>query len=223
VTDRGPLRLHRTPPLLPRGFVVEHQKRRAAVAFAELCRERGPWAVTVAMVCETAHMARGTFYNHFSGIAGCSAYTGIDSFERTFGSLLAKPEENDAADRLQSSLATLFTDLASQPVLAEYCLVHSLCFPGEVGKSPYEMAVGAVESPIAAFFSATASSAKGRRRRLSPLRSEFLARAILAQAAMRLRHGESQQLLGLEEDWTRLIATYRPAAGLPGGPVPSNT
>lgn len=205
------MRLQRTVPVLPRGFVVEHQKRRAAEALAELCQERKPDDVTVTMVCKQAQMSRTTFYGHFAGIAGCGMYTNDDSFKRTCGSLLREPELEDPTAQLQSTLASLFADLASQPALAEFCLVHSLSVSRKPGESSHEMAVDAVQSRIATFFNAAAAPARAPS---SPILSEALARALLRQSARKLRRREAHRLLGLESSWVRLIGSYLPSAAL---------
>jgi hypothetical protein len=108
-------------------------------------------------------------------------------------------------------------DFASQPALAEFCLIHSFGAVQDPGESGHERAVGAVQHVIAAFFNAAEGA-----RASSTMRSEGLARALLWQAAAKLRHNESHHLPALEALWIRLIGNYLPARTPTGHTSSSN-
>lgn len=192
--DSQRIDVRQTTPLLPRPFVVEHQKRRAAAAFAELSSKFGIGNITVSMVCKAARMARGTFYNHFSGIKACRTYAIAEAFDRTFG--IAKNPRLQK-EELRASLAALFTSIASEPILAELCLIHSFGALEEAADHGQEGAVDVVRNLL-----------RGHLVSDEAVVEEGLARSIVSEATLRIRQGRAADLPGKEQVWVMVVDTY---------------
>jgi AcrR family transcriptional regulator len=192
--SRRSIEVRQTIPILPRAFVAEHQKRRVVGALAELSSEYGINAITVSMVCGAGRMARGTFYGHFSDIKACRAYALAEAFDRTFG-IAKDPRLQEAG--LEASLAALFASIASEPILAELCLVHSFGALEEAGEHGHDAAVDVVRHLLRQHLTLEGTVVE-----------EGLARSIVFETALRLRQRQASDLLGKEQDWVIMLKAY---------------
>lgn len=114
-------------PRLPRGrhglnpeYVADHQRRRLAVALAELAHECGMGGVTVTSIVDRAHVSRKTFYDFFENRDACADYAA----ELAADYLIAASED----------IETLLSAVAAEPNLAELALIHAPAFGGERGR-----------------------------------------------------------------------------------------
>jgi AcrR family transcriptional regulator len=114
-------------PRLPRGrhglnpeFVADHQRRRLAVAVAELAHECGMAGVTVTSIVDRAHVSRKTFYEFFENRDACADYAA----ELAADYLFAAGYDAEA----------LLGAAAAEPNLAELALIHAPAFGGERGR-----------------------------------------------------------------------------------------
>jgi AcrR family transcriptional regulator len=168
------------------------------IAVAELSRENGLLATTVSMVCRTARMSRGTFYSHFSGIKHCWEYSFAEAFDLTFGSVRPLKSHTSPEQALRSSLATLFSSIAAEPVLTELCLTHSFSAPAEAGANGFEGATEVVQGLLRVSLGSGSGLAAAE---------ECLARSILSEVSLRVRQGRADDLLGREAAWAWLAQT----------------
>jgi AcrR family transcriptional regulator len=114
-------------PPLPRGrhglkpeYVADHQRRRLAVAVAELAHESGMAGLTVTSIVDRARVSRKTFYDFFENRDACADYAA----ELAVDHLLAAGEDFEG----------LLGAVAAEPDLAELALIHAPAFGGERGR-----------------------------------------------------------------------------------------
>lgn len=136
-TPTGPAR-----PMLPREFVVEHQRLRIIEGLAEEAAEKGYRAVTVAGVVKRAGVARNTFYENFSGKEDCF-FAACDLAEEEVETLVvgAVAAAGDSwPGSIRAAIRSLLEFASSDSPLARIYLVESL-FAGPTAAERYERAV----------------------------------------------------------------------------------
>jgi AcrR family transcriptional regulator len=192
---------------LPREFVELHQRRRAAVALADLAHERGVAAVTTSAICQRARMSRTTFYALFATVSNCRRFAFAEAYERLFGAVAETTEGGSWPQGLRAAVDSFFTAIVTEPLAAELCLVHSREAAAEAGGLGFEAAVEAMTEVIQGGREA-GRAALGERYRDPPLQvEEFLAGAIVSLAALRVRQGEARLLPTHRAEMVQLAAT----------------
>jgi AcrR family transcriptional regulator len=115
-------------PQLPPEFVAAHKRRRMIDAMSELCAEQGYEATKIADVVRTAHVARKTLYDNFSG----KEELFLAAFDTTLADADgAVAEACDAVatseweSRTEAGLRALLAFVAANPAAAQLCLVEA--------------------------------------------------------------------------------------------------
>jgi AcrR family transcriptional regulator len=197
------------PQELPREFIEDFRRARAAVAIAELAHEHGGAAhLTATEIVGRARMSRKTFYELFGGKASGLEFACRFAYERIFAPVTAVNEgAGPWLDRLASALGHLFAAVVEEPLLAELCLVHSLA-TAETGSScTYRAAVEATTAAVRDGRQA-GQAALGSRYRDPPSEAEeFVASAIVSVTALRIRQGTAHELASHRDELVRLAAT----------------
>lgn len=151
-------------PRLPRGrhglepeYVAEYQRRRLAVALAELAHERGMAGATVSAIVGRARVSRKTFYDHFESRDDCA----------DFAAELAVDYLSAAGRDVEALLAAM----AAEPNLAELALVHAPAFGGGRGRRFQAIAGGIVGGTAGELLQAAARSPESRSEDPSPVQT----------------------------------------------------
>jgi AcrR family transcriptional regulator len=209
--DESPDRLGRSPQArqaLPREFIDGHRRRRVVIALAQLLHEGAAPDLPVWEIVKAARMSRNTFYELFAGKVECLRFAREEARRQLFDPALAALDNGAASwlERLGAALGELLGAVAAEPLLAELCLVHSPSLPGEPDalggsdglKETVAMMGGGREA---------GRELRGADYREPPAESEeLIAGAILATIALRIRHGELEDLSALRRDLVGLAA-----------------
>ncbi len=109
------------------GHVVEMQRRRLLLAFAESLAEDGLEGVGVGRICKRAGVSRRTFYDLFSDREACFLAVLDETVERVSQSVLAaRSHEGRWRERVRTALTVLLEFFDAQPVLARVCAIETL-------------------------------------------------------------------------------------------------
>lgn len=115
------------------GRVIEMQRRRLLLAFAEILAERGLENAGVGKVCRRAGVSRRTFYELFDNREQCFLAVVDAAIERFSPRVLAAWEgEVHWRERVRAGLSALLECLEEEPTLALVCLVETLKGGSEV-------------------------------------------------------------------------------------------
>jgi AcrR family transcriptional regulator len=132
--------------VLPREFIVRHQRARIVNALALEASEKGFRAVTIADIVKRAGIARNTFYENFSSKEDCflaaQKYAMAAALEHV---VTAAGGIDDWPRRVEAGLAAFLSFVAREPALSRTCMVDALA----VGPA----AVGYYEESLQAFVS----------------------------------------------------------------------
>jgi AcrR family transcriptional regulator len=112
-------------PQLSRAFIEEIRRRRYADAAAEVLHEFGRDGLTVSNLVSVAGTARASFYEVFSGVEECLAYTVGLADEEIFDALDAQRGEGDWPTEVRSAIAGFYEAVSANPLLAETLLLHA--------------------------------------------------------------------------------------------------
>jgi AcrR family transcriptional regulator/DNA-binding MarR family transcriptional regulator len=129
-----------SPPALDRarregGHVVEMQRRRLLLAFADVLAEDGLEAAGVGRVCKRAGVSRRTFYDLFDGREACFVAVVDHATERlSQRALPAYADRDDWRERIRAALAAVLHFFDSEPALARACVVETLKAGAEVAE-----------------------------------------------------------------------------------------
>jgi AcrR family transcriptional regulator len=188
-------------PRISHAFIEQHQRQRLLRAAALLAARDGAAGLTAGRLMEDARMARKTFYGLFPTNGAFLEFAFEQAFAHVFDPVLAATDaEGPWLDRLDGALEGLFNVVSDDPAFAALCLVHSQQSPAANG-CDYQAGVNAVADMLAGGREA-GRRARGRRYRDPPPNvEEFLGRAIVSIAAMRLRQGRAA---GLRDQWMEM-------------------
>ncbi len=116
--------------------MLEMQRRRLLLAFADVLGRDGLEAASVGQVCKRAGMSRRTFYELFDGREACFAAMVDLAVERVSHRVRAAYEgENGWRERVRAGLAAALQFFDTEPTLARACLVETLKGGPEVAES----------------------------------------------------------------------------------------
>jgi AcrR family transcriptional regulator len=109
------------------GHVVEMQRRRLLLAFADVLAEHGLEDAGVGRVCKRAGVSRRTFYELFDDREACFAALLGDVVERiSHGVLPADTGKLRWREHMRAGLTALLEFFDAEPALAQVCLVETL-------------------------------------------------------------------------------------------------
>lgn len=192
---------------LPRSFVEDHRRRRVLGTVAELAHEWGIGEVTATRICQLARMARNTFYDLFPGVSGCLEYAFAEAYEQLFEPVREAREQSGSwLDGVSGAVGAFFTAIAEEPLLAELCLVHSVGAAKEAEGCDYQAAVEEMTEVMRGGREA-GRAACGEAYRDPPAETEqFLARAVVSLAAIRVRQEGAAEVLPEHRDELVMLA-----------------
>jgi AcrR family transcriptional regulator len=194
---------------LPREFVETHQRQRVVVAIAELAHQRGgSGSLTAAQIISQARMSRNTFYELFGSKDNGVRFAFQASYEFLFEPVRAASKGSEPwLGRLCAALGAFLAAANAEPLLAELCLVHSLATLTDAEGCAYQSAVVTMSDLIAGGREAARAKLGTGRPIPPPEVEDFLARAIIALVALRIRQGALKELPGHRDELVRLVAT----------------
>lgn len=170
-------------PQISREFLEQHRRRRYVDAAAELLHEFGREGPTVTNLVRLAGTARNSFYEVFGGAEDCIAYgIGLAAAE-LFAALAATDGEGEWAAELHQAIAGFYAAVAARPLLAELYLIHAAGSRTEEGRSAARLGL----ERFAGLLGGGRDLAEADGRRPPASAEEYLAGAIIAPAAMRVR------------------------------------
>lgn len=194
----------RRRPTVSREIVTLHQRRRFAVAAAEIAHEFGPRQITVTNLCRVAHGARNTFYDLFDNINGCLRLGVVEADERLFAPLREADGEGEWLLEVEAAIAGFYANVAAEPLLAEFLFVHSYFVELEPGDPSIETGIEAMTALLHRGRSAAASVGHEDP---PPLAEEYLARVIVSTAALKVKQADTEALPALTREMTLLAGT----------------
>jgi AcrR family transcriptional regulator len=121
-------------PQLSRTFIEEVRRRRCADAAAEVLHEFGREGLSVSNIVSVAGTARSSFYEVFSGVEECVAYTARLADEVVFDALDAQGGEGDWPIEVRDAIAGFYDAVSANPLLAETLLLHARSSRTEDGR-----------------------------------------------------------------------------------------
>lgn len=190
-------------PLLQREFIDANRRRSFALAAAELAHEFGVHAVTVTLICRTAHSARNTFYEQFDNVNACLRHGVGEAFEHLFASLREVGGEQDEwLLDVEAAIAGLYGATAADPLLAEMLLIHSFGVSLESGDPDFDSGVSALAGLLARGRSESPAAEEPM-----PFAEDYLARVIISLATLKVRQEEAQTLPAETREMTLLVGT----------------
>jgi AcrR family transcriptional regulator len=201
----------RTPAPLPRRpqisreFLEEHRRRRYVDAVAELLHEFGREGPTVTNLVRLAGTARNSFYELFRSGDDCIAYGVGVAAEEIFPDLGIQDGEGEWLAEVAAAVSGFYTAVAAQPLLAELLLIHSAGCRPAAGR---EALPGGIDRFAALLGRGRVESESRGRRPPPPLLDEYLAWAIAAPAAARVRGAEVAALPRESRAVTLLVGSY---------------
>lgn len=184
---------------LPREFVEEHRRRRVAATVAQLAHDHGLTGVTAVATCRQTKMARATYYGLFQSTSDCLRY----AFAFAYAHLFDPVEEVSRSagswlGGVDGALVALLDAVATEPLLAELCLVHSLGASEEAAGHDQQAAVETMIKVLTRGWEGPA---------VSPLLEEYVARAIVSLATLRITEGKAASLPEHRRELVMLAAT----------------
>lgn len=190
-------------PLLQREFIEANRRRGLALAAAELAHEFGVHAVTVTLICRTAHSARNTFYEQFDNVNACLRHGVREGFERLFASLRETGgEQSNWLLEVEQAIAGLYGAAAAEPLLAEMLLIHSYGVALEPGDPDFDTGVRALAGLLARGRGESPAA-----REPMPFAEDYLAQVVISLAALKVRQEEAQTLPDQTREMTLLVGT----------------
>ncbi len=204
------------PALAPR-VIAAHQRRRVIPAVAELAHELGIEGFTVSHICTAARMGRTHLYTLFDGREACLEYAFEGAFEAIFGAsdeVVVAPDAQWLA-RLDRELAALFERVASEPLLAELCLVHAGGSNASAGYS-FEAGVDVLLRLVSGGREAARARGTMAAADPGPLTEEYLAGSLASLARLRVQQGRTAELRECRGELTLLVAVafFGPEEGM---------
>jgi AcrR family transcriptional regulator len=195
-------------PQLSFRFVAEHQRRRVPGAVAQLARGSGAKQITVTDICRQAQIGRANFYRVFGGRSDCLDFAFRFAFERIFAATRDAAEESERPwlTRMDAGIGAFYGAVATDPDLAELCLIHAPVANGSTG-SDREAGVRVMVDLMCGGRAAAAGGWGESYRERGPLVEEFLGRGIVSLAATRVLRGETSSLSDRRAEMVQLAAT----------------
>jgi AcrR family transcriptional regulator len=179
-------------------------------ATVELAHEFGINEVTMVGICRLTRIARGSFYELFSGISGCLEY----AFGEAYNSLIepveqAQEESTSWLEGLAGAVGAFYLAVANNPLLAELCLVHSAGAAAEAHGRDAEAVVNVIAGVIEGGRKAgDDSSPEAEHRTPRQIDTEqILARGIVSMAALRTRQGNAELLPEHRDEMVMLVVS----------------
>jgi AcrR family transcriptional regulator len=179
--------------------VLDGFKRdRIAKAVVGLAHDRDVTQLTVGLIVTRARMARNTFYELFKNRADALAFSWKAS-ERTLLSAIdaAAAAPGTWEERVESILRTLLQVAETEPQVVEFYLCHGHGIQPDAGP-PGRPVVDALACALLPGRRGTTASVP------PPRTEELLSYGLLSVIAKRLREGESEGLIALTREMTRL-------------------
>lgn len=199
----GDAGLTRLPPGrhgLPRGFVVENQRRRIAAGMIAVVVERGYANTTVTQVVAAAGVSRRTFYNYYSDKAEAffDVYAEVTDF---LCETMAEAGEGVRGwpAQVSAEIAALLESLAANPDLVTFALVAPPAAGGEVA--------GAYRAFLERLLALLVEGRPKRARRPSPAAEYGVVGGLVALVVGTLEEGGAKALERLGPEVTELILT----------------
>lgn len=201
---------------LPRGEVVENQRRRLIQAVPAAVREKGFGSLTVEDICRRAGVSRRTFYENFRDVEDCfvgSYRHHVEELMTVVGGVAGVG--GDWRERARLALLALLRYLAERPDFARMAVIEVLA-AGPAALAERDRAIALLRTLIGEEALRAAPDPAPR------LLLEVIAGAILQLIYGRVLDGESSQLEGLLPTimYMVLVALHGPAgaAALAGMP-----
>ena len=192
-------------PQLSRAFIEDVRRRRCADAAAEILHEFGRDGLTVGNLVSVAGTSRASFYEIFSGVEDCLAYTARLADEEVFASLDAQRGEGDWPTEVRSAIAGFYEAVSANPLLAETLLVHARSSRTDDGR---EIA-WSVARRFEPLLRRGRREARARGRRLpGEAIDAALSGAIVSLATQRVRGPEVEELPQESEPTTTLVLGF---------------
>jgi hypothetical protein len=149
-------------------------------------------------------MARATYYRLFGSSSNCLRCSFEEAYTQVFGPVATADGGGDWLSSVDAKVEALYTSVATTPLLAELCLVHSHGRPEEATGNDFEAVVDALAQLLSA-------ARRQDDRHPIPVTEEYLARAIVSLAALRVLQGEVDRLAAEGGTMVTLVATSYPA------------
>jgi AcrR family transcriptional regulator len=205
--DECPPELTRLPPGrhgLPREFVVLNQRERLIAGMAEAIGEHGYAGTTVSHITAHAAVSRRTFYEHFSSKDECF----VAAYDSVMSGLQGRMSQGfeEAADwphAIRSGVRAMLDFLATEPTLAQLCMVESFV-AGPVVLERYD---AMVQSFIPYFRRGRAGLQPEALALLSPTTEEALVGGMISLVSRRIIAGQTSSLESLLPDLVEFILT----------------
>jgi AcrR family transcriptional regulator len=206
--EDSPPRAPAPPPRRPqisREYLEEHRRHRYVDAVAELLHEFGREGPTVTNLVRLAGTARNSFYEVFRSAEDCIAYGVGVAAEEMFASLEDQDGEGEWLTELAAAVDGFYATVAARPLQAELLLIHSAGCRSSAGR---EALPHGIDRLAALLGRGRAESESRGRRPPPPLLDEYLAWAIAAPPASRVRDAELATLPQESRAVTLLVASY---------------
>jgi AcrR family transcriptional regulator len=183
------------PKSVPRDVLEGFRRERIVLAIAELTHEGGSGNLTTTRILSRGRMSRKTFYELFGSKDGCMTYASQLASAWLVEPISAACDASDPGpERHHAAIEGLLQRTVANPLLAEFCLVHSPALTRQAEPA-------GSQAPVEALATALAGP-----RNPPPERATFVASAIISVVASRLRRDEPAQLADLGEELA-LLAT----------------
>lgn len=135
-------------------------------------------------------MARNSFYEVFGGVEDCLRFGAAEGFEAIFAGVReASAAETAWPARLNAGVTSFYAGAAAEPLLAEFCLVHSFGIGGAAPEHGFEAGV-----VLLAELLADGRQSGGTELPAPPTAEEYLARMMISLASLTLRSGAADTL-----------------------------
>jgi AcrR family transcriptional regulator len=198
----------RRPPQLSRDFIARHTRQRAVDVAVALAVAQGVNRVTVTSICRQAGMSRKTFYDNFENTSACLDHGLGEAFEQTLGETRdAEPKQPWLAS-LDATIGSFYAATTAAPVLAEFCLVHAFGLPRRSAGRDFEAAVEIIAARLHGGRDAAREELGPNYRDPPPLTEDYLARAVVSLAALKLRQGAAAALAEHRDEMVMLVAGF---------------
>ena len=185
-------------PTLSYDVVAHYQRKRLALATAQVVQQRGLSATTVAHITSQASAARNTFYKHFENKEACIAWACDEIRPVLFDPVeAAKTGEGPTAQVLDLAFKSLLETTAANPGLSELFFVHSAAVK-EIPISGRDTSI----SILASLFVRASNPSQTQSSELG-VRAELIAGGVISLIAANLMQGEAERLPSLR---TELVA-----------------
>jgi AcrR family transcriptional regulator len=192
-------------PQLSRTFIEEVRRRRCADAAAEVLHEFGRDGLTVSNVVSVAGTARASFYEVFSGVEECLAYTARLADGVVFDALDAQRGEGDWPTEVGGAIAGFYGAVSANPLLAETLLLHARASRTDGGRQIGWSVVRRFEPLLRR--GQLEARARGRRLPGEAI-DAALSGAIVSLATQRVRGSDVEELPQQSEPTTTLVLGF---------------